>query len=114
MGEDRQVENTELEYYKRAYEEEKKKSRMLAGKLADSLEEEKRLNEQIARIKGGTLWKLSKPARVVIHFLLRTKERIARYGSPRGFARKLRSKGIERRARLQHGTAGFPDAAGSF
>lgn len=111
MGEDRQVENTELEYYKRAYEEEKKKSRMLAGKLADSLEEEKRLNEQIARIKGGTLWKLSKPARVVIHFLLRTKERIARYGSPRGFARKLRSKGIERRARLQHGTAGFPDAA---
>lgn len=110
MEENRTADAEELEYYKKAYEAEKKKSRMLAGKLADALEEEKRLTEQIERIKGGTLWKISKPARVLIHFLLRTKDRIARYGSPRGLARKIKSKGIEKRARLKHGTAGFPDA----
>jgi len=98
-----------LEYYKKAYEAEKKKSRELAGRLADSLEQEKQLQEQIDRIKGGKLWKLSKPARVTIHFFLRTRDRIARYGSPIGIARKLKSKGIERRAKLQHGTASFPD-----
>lgn len=100
----------ELEYYKKAYEAEKKKNQVLVGRLAASLEEEKRLQGQIDRIKGGTLWKLSKPARVFIHFLLRTKDRVARYGSIKGILRKLKSKGIEKRARLQHGTAGFPNA----
>ena len=90
----------ELEYYKKAYETEKKKNQMLVGRLAASLEEEKRLQEQIERIKGGTLWKLSKPARVFIHFLLRTKDRVARYGSVKGILRKLKSKGIEKRAKI--------------
>lgn len=107
MGEQ---ENQNLEYYKAAYEAEKKKSQELAGRLAASLEEEKRLQEQLDRIKGGTLWKLSKPARVGIHFIIRTRDRVRRYGSPRGIARKLKSKSIERKARLQHGSASFPNA----
>ena len=105
-----QIEEEELAYYKSAYEAEKRKNQELVGRLAASLEEEKRLQEQIDRIKGGTLWKLSKPVRVFIHFLLRTKERITRYGSVKGILRKLKSKSIEKRARLQHGTASFPDA----
>lgn len=104
------MEQQDLEYYKHAYEEEKKKNRALAEKLAAAAEEEKRLQEQLDRIKGGTLWKLSKPVRVCIHFLIRTKDRVKRYGSLRGIARKLKSKSIERRARLQHGTASFPNA----
>lgn len=105
----RQADYEGLEYYKKAYEAEKRKSRMLAERLADSIEQEKQLKEQIDRIKGGTLWRLSKPARVLLHFLIRTKDRIVRCGSPRGLARKLKSKGIEKRARLKHGTASFPD-----
>lgn len=104
------MEQRDLEYYRNAYEEEKKKNLALTEKLAAAAEEERRLQEQIDRIKGGTLWKLSKPVRVCIHFLIRTKDRVKRCGSPRGIARKLKSKSIERRARLQHGTASFPNA----
>ncbi len=100
----------DLEYYKKGYEEEKKKNQVLTGKMAALTEEERQLQEQIDTIKNSTLWKLSKPARVFIHFLIRTKDRLVRYGSPRGVARKLKSKKIERKARLQHGTASFPDA----
>lgn len=110
MGEERVADGGELEHYKKAYEEEKKKREALAGKLADALEEEKRLTEEINRIKGGRLWKMSKPARVLIHFLIRTKDRIARYGNLRGLARKIKSKEIEKKARLKHGTGGFPNA----
>lgn len=110
MGEDRTADSVDLAYYKKAYETEKRKSQVLAGKLADALEEEKRLEEEIQRIKGGTLWKISKPARVVFHFLLRTKDRIARYGGPRGLARKIRSKAVEKRVKHRHGTGGFPNA----
>lgn len=102
--------NEELEYYRKAYEAEKQKNWELSGKLAASVEEEKRLQGEIERIKGSKLWKLSKPARVFIHFLIRTKDRIVRCGGVKGFLRKLKSKGIERRARLQHGTASFPNA----
>lgn len=111
MEENRQNSQSDLEYYKTAYEAEKKKNRQLAGKLADLQEREKQLMEQTDRIKNSRLWKLSKPVRVFIHFLLRTKDRILRYGSPRGIVRKVKSKGIEKRAKMQHGSAGFPDEA---
>ncbi len=110
MEQNKQADRQELEYYKKAYEAEKKKNQALNGRIADLQKQEEELKEQIGRIKGGTFWKLSKPARGCLHFLLRTKDRIRRYGSPKGLARKLKSKGIERRARLRHGTAGFPDA----
>lgn len=108
MEQEKQIEDKDLAYYKAAYEAEKRKGEKLTSRLADALEQDKQLTAQIERIKGGSLWKFSKPARVCIHFLLRTKERIGRYGSLRGIARKVKSKGIEKRAKLQHGTASFP------
>ncbi len=53
---------------------------------------------------------MSLPARSAIHWLQRTKDRVARYGSLKGILRKLDSKRIEKQAMLQHGTASFPDA----
>ena len=86
--------NEELEYYRKAYEAEKQKNWELSGKLAASVEEEKRLQGEIERIKGSKLWKLSKPARVFIHFLIRTKDRIVRCGGVKGFLRKSFRKAL--------------------
>ena len=46
---------------------------------------------------------------MLFHKLARVKERLGYYGSLKGIARKLNAKMIERQARAQHGTAGFPE-----
>ncbi len=104
-----QSDKDELEFYKKAYEAELEKNQTLVTRLSAALEEEQRLQEQIDRIKGGAIWKLSKPVRSCIHLLKRTKDRLSRYGSLKGIARKIKSKGIEKQAKVQHGTASFPD-----
>jgi len=63
---------------------------------------------QIRKIKDSLPWKMSKPLRVTMHWASRQKNRIANLGGPRGIARKLKSKSIEKKARVQHGTASFP------
>lgn len=108
--EDNQQMDKLLDYYKAAYEQEKQKNHSLAGKLADAQSEAADLSFQLHRIKDNPIWKASKPARVVMHFIIRTKDRVVRYGSPKGIARKLRSKRIERKARKKHGRASFPTA----
>lgn len=100
-----------LAYYKAAYEAEKEKNGVLAGKLADAQAEAADLDFQLKRIKNNPFWKMSKPARVVMHFMIRTKDRVVRYGNPRGIARKIKSKIIERKARKKHGRASFPNEA---
>ena len=45
-----------------------------------------------------------------MHWVHRTKERVGRYGDLKGILRKLNAKGIERKARIQHGTESFPSA----
>lgn len=99
-----------LEYYKEAYEREKKRNAELAGELATANEKAADLDFKLKRIKNNPIWKMSKPFRVVMHFIIRTKDRIMRYGNPKGIARKLRSKMIEKKAMKQHGTKSFPDA----
>lgn len=101
---------TEERDYRRAYEAEKEKNRLLAGKLADAERQAAELEQKVNRIKGSVFWKASGPARRLYHFLQRTGQRLGYYGSLKGIARKIKSKGIEKRARLQHGTASFPDA----
>lgn len=95
-------------YYKAAYEKEKQKNSVLAGRLADAQAQAEELEFKLNRIKNNPVWKLSKPARSLMHLMIRTKDRIVRYGSPKGIARKLKSKAIERRARKKHGRASFP------
>ncbi len=99
-----------LRFYKDAYEREKKKSHVLAGKLADAENKSADLEGRLARIKGSIFWRMSKPLRSLVHWVRRTKERLGYYGSIKGIARKLNAKMIERKARTQHGTASFPNA----
>lgn len=98
-----------LSYYQSAYQKEKQKNYVLSSKLADAEAKAEELEFQIKRIKTSPFWKVTKPFRVVIHFLIRTKDRVLRYGSPKGIARKMKSKLIEKQAKKQHGTSSFPD-----
>lgn len=97
------------DYYFNEYKSEKEKTELLESKLSASVNEMNGLAASLERIKGSKLWALSKPARDVIHFLKRTKDRLGAYGSIRGIARKLKSKSIERHARKSHGTLSFPN-----
>lgn len=99
-----------LRFYREAYKREKKKGRVLEGKLADAEHKSADLEGRLNRIKGSIFWRMSKPLRSLVHWMRRTKERLGYYGSVKGIARKLNAKMIERKARTQHGTAGFPNA----
>ncbi len=101
-------EEEQLNYYREQYFRERKKSEKLAGRLADATRSAEDLQGKLDHIKNSAVWKASAPARDVYHFLQRTKDRVGNYGSPKGIARKVRSKMIERKARLQHGSASFP------
>ncbi len=105
-----QEEKTELEYYREAYENERKKSARLSQRLADANAQVEELSGKLDRIKSSGIWKLSKPLRSVYHFMKRTGQRVGNYGSPKGIARKVRNKMIEKKARTQHGSASFPTA----
>lgn len=104
------TEEEALRFYKAAYQREKRKGRVLAGKLADAENRNAELEGRLARVKGSIFWRLSKPLRMMVHWVRRTRERLGYYGSLKGIARKLEAKNIERKARAQHGTASFPDA----
>lgn len=101
-------EREQLAYYREAYFRERKKSLNLSSRLSDANAQVEELTEKLTRIKGSGIWKLSGPLRSLYHFAKRTKDRIGRYGSPKGVARKIRNKMIEKQARAQHGTASFP------
>ncbi len=103
-------EGENLRRCREAYEREKRKGEILAGKLAAAGQEEAQLRARLDRIKGSFLWRMSKPLRMAVHWVRRTKERLGYYGSFKGILRKLNAKGIERRARARYGTASFPGA----
>ena len=103
-------EEQQLAYYREAYFRERKKSANLTGRLADANAQVEDLSGKLERIKGSGIWKLSKPLRSFYHWVKRTKERVGNYGSPKGIARKIRNKMIEKKARTKHGTASFPTA----
>lgn len=103
------TEEEALRYYKAAYERERDKGRILADKLAQAGQQEEALQEKIQHIKGSVFWRMSKPLRMAVHWVRRTKERLGHYGSLKGILRKLDAKNIEYKARAQHGTASFPN-----
>ncbi len=106
----RMTEQESLRYYREAYEREKKKGCFLSGRLEEEEYHYTELGKQLAQIKGSFLWRLSKPLRSLVHWVHRTKERVSRYGDLKGILRKLNAKVVERKARIQHGTASFPGA----
>ena len=101
----------DLEFYRSEYKSEKERTEALEEKIAAATNEMNAAAAHLDRIKGSKLWKASKPARDVLHFLQRTKQRLGAYGSIRGIARKVDSKLKEKAARKSHGTGSFPDAA---
>ena len=99
-----------LRSYRDALEREEEKQTVLQKKLEEEQQKNGDLETKLDRIKGSKIWKMSKPLRDVMHFMMRTKERLGYYGSLKGIARKLNAKMIEKKARRQHGTASFPNA----
>lgn len=98
----------DLRYYKEAYEKEREKNRVLASRLAEEQRHTQDLEENLNQIKTTVFWRLSKPLRMAVHFVRRTKQRLGQYGSIKGIIKKLDAKKIERQARAWHGTASFP------
>ena len=58
-----------------------------------------------------SLWKVSKPVRNVVHWIIRQKDRLKNCGGPRGVLHKLDYKKREKAAMKQFGTDSFPDEA---
>ena len=97
--------------YREAYEREHIKNADLAARIADLEAKNEELEWKLDRIKSNPLWKASKPARDVIHWGIRQKDRISNLGSPKGILQKIDYKRREREAMRQFGTESFPDEA---
>lgn len=95
--------------FKEAYEKEHLKNAELAGRIADLEAKNEDLQYKLDRIKNNPLWKMSKPARSAVHYLIRQKQRLANCGGPRGVLAKLNYKKREKQAMRQFGTESFPD-----
>ena len=94
--------------YREAYEQEHLKCAELASRIADLEAKNEELEWKLNRIKKNPLWKMSKPLRSLMHWLIRQKDRLANCGGPRGVILKLAYKKRERAAMRQFGTESFP------
>lgn len=94
--------------YREAYEREHLKCADLAARVADLESKNEELEWKLGRIKKNPLWKLSKPLRSCVHWLIRQKDRVANCGGPRGFLHKIDYKRREKAAMRQFGTESFP------
>ncbi len=94
--------------YKDLYEKEHQKNAALAERVAALEDANGDLQFKIDRIKNNPLWKASKPARDVMHAMIRQVDRVRNCGGVKGFFAKLDYKKREREAMKQFGTASFP------
>ena len=101
--------NTEINY-KEAYEREHEKCADLADKIVVLESEKEELQFKLDRIKKNKFWKATGPARSVIHFAQRQKERLSHCGGPKDILRKIRNKSHQRSLMESYGTGSFPDA----
>lgn len=95
--------------YREAYEKEHEKCADLADRIVLLEAENEELQFKLSRIKDNGFWKATKPARSLIHFVRRQKERLSHCGGPRDIARKLAGKRRQRMAMESYGTGSFPD-----
>ena len=94
--------------YKDLYEKEHQKNAALAERVAALEDANGDLQFKIDRIKNNPLWKASKPARNVMHAVIRQVDRVRNCGGVKGFLAKLDYKKREKEAMKQFGTASFP------
>lgn len=101
--------NTEINY-KEAYEREHEKCADMADKIVVLESEKEDLQFKLDRIKKNKFWKATGPARSVIHFAQRQKERLSHCGGPKDILRKIRNKSHQKSLMESYGTGSFPDA----
>lgn len=94
--------------YKEAYEKEHQKNAALAERVAALEDANSDLQFKIDRIKNNPVWKVSKPARDVMHAAIRQVDRLRNCGGVRGFLAKVDYKKREKEAMKQFGTDSFP------
>ena len=95
--------------YREAYEREHLKNADMASRIAELESKNEELTWKLNRIKNNPLWKYSKPARDVMHWAIRQKDRVANCGGVKGVIHKLDYKKREREAMKQFGTESFPN-----
>ncbi len=94
--------------YKEAYEKECERCADLTDRVVLLESEVEDLQFKLDRIKNNKLWRLSKPARSAVHFVIRQKNRLAACGGPRDIARKLANKRSQKSKMQSYGTGSFP------
>ncbi len=95
-------------HFQEAYEQEHLRCAELASRIADLEAKNEELEWKLSRIKNNPLWKASLPARNLLHWVIRQKDRLAGCGSLQGFISKLNYKKREREAMKRFGTESFP------
>ncbi len=94
--------------YREAYEKEHLKCAELAGRIADLEEKNQEIQWKLDKIKNNPLWKISRPLRDCMHWVMRQKDRLSHCGGLRGVIRRLGYKKRERAAMKRFGTDSFP------
>lgn len=97
----------EIKDYKEAYEKERAKAAFLLERVASLEDQVDDLQFKLDRIHNNGLWKVSKPAREVYHFVRRQADRIRNQGDARGVIKKVQYKIREKQAVKGYGTASF-------
>ena len=95
--------------YREAYEREHEKCADLADKIVVLESEKEDLQFKLDRIKKNKLWKATGPARSVIHFFGRQRERLSHCGGPKDVLRKIANKKQQKSVMESYGTGSFPD-----
>ena len=96
-------------YYKKLYEEEKKKNEKLTRTLVTAETENAEMKRKINLLKDSLIYKSIMPFRLAWSHTKNAFIRVKRYGNVKGVLDKIKSKRIERMAYKYHGTESFPD-----
>ena len=94
--------------YKEAYEKEREKCIKLEDRLATLESQNADLQCKLDKIKNSIFWKMSKPFRVVINFVLRQKQRLERCDGLGDFLNSVRIKLQQKGKMKNYGTNSFP------
>ncbi len=94
--------------YKEAYEKEREKCMKLEDRLTTLEVQNADLQSKLDKIKNSIFWKMSKPFRVVINFVLRQRQRLERCDGLGDFLNSVRIKLQQKKKMKNYGTDSFP------
>lgn len=94
--------------YKEAYEKEREKCIKLEDRLATLEAQNVDLQYKLDKIKNSIFWKMSKPFRMAINFVLRQKQRLQHCDGVGDFLNSVRTKLQQKKQMKNYGTNSFP------